>query len=363
MHKNPSKQRFIAASSRCTTKQTSSTITKCLSLIFDAHKIYCDRIKSYTGFNFMWVIQNSMEVHEKLQITANNLATYDFSTLYTSIPHQKLKNELNFIVTKAFTGMNKRFIKVSKVQATWSNMKKRSDAVYINCESLIKMIDWLIDNTYVTIGDQTFKQIIGIPMGTDCAPFLANLFLYSFEFKFMNGLLKQKDYKLLHRFSRCCRYIDDLLAINNNGLLKEYADKIYPSELKLTSEDKSDQEVNYLDLKIEIKNKKFINSLFDKRDHFNFPIVNYPNLDGNIPTSQSYGVFTSQLIRYSRGCMMFEDFKQRTKILGEKLMKQHFKFHKLKRCFNRFISTHRYLIQKYGRALDFKEIMDFKGYC
>ena len=67
MHKNPSKQRFIAGSSCCSTKSTSAMITLCLKLIQKAHKIYCDRIKSYTGFNFMWIIQNSMELQDTLQ--------------------------------------------------------------------------------------------------------------------------------------------------------------------------------------------------------------------------------------------------------------------------------------------------------
>jgi len=40
--------------------------------------------------------------------------------------------------------------------------------------------------------------------------------------------------------------------------------------------------------------------LYDKRDDFNFPIVNYPILDSNIPSSPAYGVYMSQLIRYSK---------------------------------------------------------------
>jgi hypothetical protein len=97
MHKKPSKQRFIAASHCCTTKPISALITKCLKLVQQAHKIYCDRIKSFTGFNFFWIIDNSMEVHKLLQNSTKNkprnVITYDFSTLYTSIPHVKLKED------------------------------------------------------------------------------------------------------------------------------------------------------------------------------------------------------------------------------------------------------------------------------
>jgi len=53
------------------------------------------------------------------------------------------------------------------------------------------MIEWLIDNTYVIVGNQVLRQTIGIPMGTDCAPFLANLFLFSYEFRYLNNLLNR----------------------------------------------------------------------------------------------------------------------------------------------------------------------------
>ena len=117
---------------------------------------------------------------------------YDFSTLSTSIPHDKLKTQMTWIIDKAFTGMNKRYIKVNKFCARWSNKKAaKADVVFINSETLIKMIGWLIDNTYVRIGDKVFRQVIGIPMGTDCAPFLANLFLFSYEFQWMSENLKK----------------------------------------------------------------------------------------------------------------------------------------------------------------------------
>jgi len=98
----------------------------------------------------------------------------------------------------------------------------------ITCDLLIDMISWLIDNTYVTIGDTVFQQAIGIPMGTDCAPYLANLFLFAYEFAFLNDTLKEKDFKTLHKFKKCYRYIDDLLAVNNDGELEKFKDRIYP---------------------------------------------------------------------------------------------------------------------------------------
>ena len=104
--------------------------------------------------------------------------------------------------------------------------------------------------------------------------------------------LSKRDYKTLNYFKRTCRYIDDLLTINNDGFLMKFKQEIYPPELGLTSDSKDDQQVNYLDLHMQISGKKIDDDFYDKRDKFNFTIVNFPNLSGNILTSESYNVFS-----------------------------------------------------------------------
>jgi hypothetical protein len=321
------------------------------------HRIYCDRIKAYTGFNFMWIIDNSMDVQKLLKKSKRkprNLITYDFSTLYTSIPHNKLKEEIKFLVEKAFNGMNKKYIKVTKYKAQWCN-KKVPHEFYLDLPTLVTLINWLIDNTFVVVGDLVLQQCVGIPMGTDCAPFLANLFLFSYEFKFLNAQLKAKNFSVLNKFRRCARYIDDLFLINNDKLLDKCKYDIYPKELDLTSDDKNDQQVHYLDLDILITGYGFSYWIYDKRDNFTFPIVNFPNLSGNIPARQSYGVFIAQLVRYARGCLYFKDFQQRARSLTIKLLSQNFLFHKLQASYTKFCFRHKKLILPYGRkALTWK---------
>ena len=354
MHKTPSKQRFIAASYSCSTKTVSSILTKVLKLIYQSHKFYCDRIHAYTGYNCMWIIQNSLEIHEVLHTCrskARNLQTYDFSTLYTSIPHDKLKEKVSSLVIKSFDSQNWKVICVKHDKATWCQIEKKN-GIYLSCDAVVYLLHWLIDNTYVSIGNKIFKQCIGIPMGTDCAPYLANLFLYAYEFDFMNNLIKQKNWVILRKFNKCFRYIDDLLSINNDNFMTKWAHKIYPKELSLTCEDKTDQEVNFLDLHLEIKKDNLSHRLFDKRDHFKFPIVNFPNLSGNIPTGQSYNVFTAQLIRYARGCLHVQDFYARVKTLTDKLLNQHFKLCQLQRTYSKFLVTRHYLLTKYGPRIE-----------
>ena len=192
-------------------------------------------------------------------------------------------------------------------------------------------------------------------MGTDCAPFLANLFLFSYEFKFMNDQLIQRNCSILNKFRRCARYIDDLFLINNDKLLETCKYEIYPKELGLTSDDENDQHVHYLDLDILITSSRFSYWIYDKRDNFAFPIVNFPDLSGNIPARQSYGIFIAQLVRYARGCLYFKDFQQRTRVLVIKLLSQNFRFRKLQSAYIRFCFKHKVLISRYSNlALSWK---------
>ncbi len=93
----------------------------------------------------------------------------------------------------------------------------------------------MIDNIFVKFGDKVFRQVIGIPMGTDCAPFLANLFLYSYEYQWINKQRIKNNQKAIQRFKSCSRYIDDILLINNYDLMKEVMTEIYPKDISSSS--------------------------------------------------------------------------------------------------------------------------------
>ena len=92
-------------------------------------------------------------------------------------------------------------------------------------------IDFLIDNIYVRFGSSVFRQVIGIPMGTNSAPLLADLFLHTFEYDFMVKTMKQDITKAI-QFSNTFRYIDDLFSINNLNF-GNCISVIYPSQLEL----------------------------------------------------------------------------------------------------------------------------------
>ena len=96
-------------------------------------------------------------------------------------------------------------------------------------------------------------------------------------------------------------YLDDLLNIDN-PYFEQMVGQIYPTELQLNKANSSDTEAPFLDLNLSITNGIVSSKIYDKRDDFNFEIVNFPFLDGDVPRSPSYGVYISQLIRFARVC-------------------------------------------------------------
>ena len=251
LHKTPYKARFIAGSSSCTTTKISKLITECLKLVKSHCTSYCKTILERTGVNCMWIINNSLDVIHTLQekqLILNQVSTWDFSTLYTSLPHAKLKHQLHDLLERVFNTRGKSFIATNNFHTFWANDRKSTKYTYFSCRELCLAIDFLIDNIYVCFGNSVFRQIIGIPMGTNSAPLLADLFLHTFEYDFMLRTMKQDMTKAV-QFSNTFRYIDDLLSVNSENF-GNYISDIYPSDLELKDTTLTSNEVCYLDTRM-----------------------------------------------------------------------------------------------------------------
>ena len=167
-------------------------------------------------------------------------------------------------------------------------------------------------------------------MGTNCAPLLADIFLYSYETKFIQSLLSTGRKQLASRFNFTYRYIDDVLSINNPEF-ENYLGQMYPVELEIKDMTKSNTSASYLDLLLSIgRDGKLHISIYDKRDDFNFRITNFPFLSSNIPASPAYGIFISQIIRYARACSSYGCFILRATRLSNKLLEQGYVKERLK---------------------------------
>ena len=97
--------------------------------------------------------------------------------------------------------------------------------------------------------------------------------------------------------------------------------------------------------------RKHWGNLYDKREDFDFDIVNFPFLDGDVPWRTSYGVYISQLIRFARASSNLNDFNFRKKALTAKLLRQGYRYFKLHKAFSKFYSRHSALLEKYSVSL------------
>ena len=199
----------------------------------------------------------------------------------------------------------------------------------------------------MVFGGKVFQQIVGIPMGTSCAPLLADIFLYSYEAEFIQSLLSTGKKKLASQFIFTYRYIDDV----NNPDFENYLGQMYPAELEIKDTTESNTSASYLDLLLSIESDgQLRTSLYDKRDDFNFYITNFPFLSRKIPSSPAC-VFISQLIRYARACSSYECFILRAARLSFKLLRQGYVMERLKSSLRKFYGRYGDLIKPYEVSL------------
>ena len=129
-------------------------------------------------------------------------------------------------------------------------------------------------------------------MGTSCAPQVADPFLFCYERDFMTCLSGDKQADIIDAFNTTSRYLDNISNIFN-VYFDNMVSQIYPLELKLNKAYTSDTEAAFLYLHLSISNDIVLTKIYDKRDDFDFGIVNFPILDGDVPRTTSYGVYIS----------------------------------------------------------------------
>ena len=169
-------------------------------------------------------------------------------------------------------------------------------------------------------------------MGTNCAPLIADLFLFCYERDFMTSLSDVKQAKIIEAFKSTTRYLDDLLNLDT-PYFEGMVNRIYPPELQLNKANTSDTEAPCLDL----HSNGFVSfKIYDKRDDFD--IVNFPFLDDDVSRSTSYGVYISQLIRFARVSSHVADFNAHNKSLTAELLQQGYRYHKFRKTFSKFIA-------------------------
>ena len=224
-----------------------------------------------------WSIKNSGEVLNKLKsrgFRATSLSTYDFSTLYTTLLHNLIKVKFINLIEWAFKGEGSPYIACNERQA-FSTSGDTKRYKFWSCQNVCEALIYILDNIYIRFGTKLYRQIVGIPMGTNYAPLVADLFLFCYERHFMTSFSDIKQAEIIEAFKSTSRYLDDLLNIDN-PYFEGMINRIHPSELQLNKTYTSDTEAPFLDLHLFISNGFVSSKIYDKRDDFDFDIVNFP---------------------------------------------------------------------------------------
>ena len=189
------KTRFIANSSSCTTTELSKLLIPCLTAIKKHLIKYCVKVYERSGNNRFWSIKNSGEVLNKLKsrgFRAASLSTHDFPILYTKLPHNLIKEKLIDLIERTFQKEGSLYLACNVRNALFTSEEHNSYTLW-PCQMVSEALIFLLDNIYIRFGTKLYRQIVGIQMGTNSAPLVADLFLFCYEREFMMSLSAGKD--------------------------------------------------------------------------------------------------------------------------------------------------------------------------
>jgi hypothetical protein len=179
-------------------------------------------------------------------------------------------------------------------------------------------------------------------------PSFCRFILYSYESEILQKLFKDKRIHEAGAFNLPYRYIDDVLSINNSRFA-EFLPLIYPPELEVKETTDTASSASLLDLYLEFNDSdQLTTKIYDKRDNFNFKIINFPNMCSNIPASAAYGVYISQLIRYARTSSNYSELLKRHLYLRNRLLDQGYEKIRLIRSLKNFILRFQDLVEIYS---------------
>ena len=156
------------------------------------------------------------------------IKTFDFKTLYSDIPHDKLKENLEYFVNSVYEFKNKRYLNINKNSAWFTNKAQK----YGSCtkEELVRQINYLIDHSYIHFDGKLEKLVIGIPTGNNCASDMANIFLHVYERKNVESLIENYNLDYISQLGDTFRFQDDLINFKNRPINDSIITDIYPKE-------------------------------------------------------------------------------------------------------------------------------------
>ncbi len=345
LHKNPYGNRFITSAKNSVIQPVSEMLHKILAMLRINLKKYCDAIKCSTGINCFWSVNSSFEVLDRLNSSgtarqSNALCSYDFSTLFTSLPHELVQREIFALID--------RLVKQSTVVVTkHSAFLKRAGQQVNNGIPLSKtdtkeLVTVILREAYATFGGLVLKQAVGVGMGMSSSAMLADLTLAHLEFRFLSD---RQNWASARQLQHTYRYQDDLLSLAPSTTFGVIANQIYPDTLPRNQTNNSVVSTSYLDFVLSLQ--PFNIRLYNKTDDFPFRVARYIFSDSNVHSSMGVRVFTTQLVRFCRICLEKDEFITKSAQMRDIFIHHGYKKETLLAAFLTFGNRHLNSLLKY----------------
>jgi len=278
--------------------------------------------------------------------------------MFTGLEHTEILYGVSHLIDLCFRNSGKQLIAIGYKNVYYSNVKSYNNTVYLDKWDCKNLVEFLLNNTYIQFAGKLFKQVIGVPMGANSSPALADCTLAWFEFEFLSN---PRNSQQARQANHSIRYIDDILSVNNPNF-STIADTIYPKSLPLECTSQIDR-CNYLDMSLDISSGgKLGVKIFQKTDSFNFPVIRYGFHDSNVHSSVGTKVFYSELIRFARVTNDSSNFCLRSRELFECFVNHGYPKHSLVDKIIDFLKNNGILLNKFGFR-NYKNALDFMSIC
>ena len=372
VHKYPLLCRFIASSTRTPLKQLSIAINTALNAL--RHYLDAFWAQAFKDFDApQWVTQtrcrilnNSSELAQLTELHNQHTrhspniqaTTHDFSTLYTKLSLLDLNTRMRRLIKMLWghiahnthTTENQLLLFVDTIhnRTEWTTDDKKplkTNQFLLTAKSLAGWISVLTFNTCVSHNNSLYKQIIGLPMGTNAAVNLANFTLYSYEYDHLISCLLRADYTTLHALHYQKRYLDDIITLNNSDF-DSFKYDIYPEDTLTLDLEQDSLPLHCLDFHFYYNKprNRLSFSLHSKQNDPKFkslPHTHYPHPDSFISPAILYNTYTGELHRHLRNNSSFHSFTHTVRALTQQLLNKSYNYKRLKSKLNNFIRQNR----------------------
>ena len=158
-------------------------MTDCLTAIKNQVIKYCTTVYDRNGKKLFWSIKNSCEILNELKssgLLASGLSTYDFSTLYTTLPHNPIKGNLTELIEQTFNREGSIYLACNDKNALFISEQPKRYKLW-SCQKMCGTLHYLLGNIFIRFGLKLYRQSVCVQMGTNCAPLVADLFWLCYE--------------------------------------------------------------------------------------------------------------------------------------------------------------------------------------